>query len=49
MAMTMLADLCGDDKTKWDECAETVIRALAVRRKFWDGIVQALDTTAQAA
>ncbi|WUI04216.1 DUF3050 domain-containing protein [Spirillospora sp. NBC_00431] len=49
MAMAMLADLCGDDKTKWDECAETVILALTVRRKLWDGIVQALETTTQAA
>ncbi|MFI0486187.1 DUF3050 domain-containing protein [Actinomadura sp. 9N215] len=49
MAMTMLADLCGDDQAKWDECAQTVIHALTVRRKLWDGIVQALDAPVPAA
>lgn len=39
MAMAMLADLCGDDKTKWDECAEAVVTALRARVALWDGIV----------
>jgi Protein of unknown function (DUF3050) len=48
MAMAMLADLCGDDKAKWDECGETVVRALTARRELWDGIVKALDADAVA-
>ncbi|MDG6106607.1 DUF3050 domain-containing protein [Dactylosporangium aurantiacum] len=43
MAMAMLADLCGDDRTKWDECGATVIEALRARVGLWDGIVAALD------
>ncbi|RSM81651.1 DUF3050 domain-containing protein [Kibdelosporangium aridum] len=39
MAMQMLADLCGDDDTKWAECEETINRALAARTKLWDGIL----------
>jgi hypothetical protein len=39
MAMQMLADLCGDDKTKWRQCAETVNLALAARYELWDGIL----------
>jgi hypothetical protein len=41
MAMQMLADLCGDDGTKWRECAETVNLALAARSRLWDGILAA--------
>lgn len=39
MAMQMLADLCGDDEEKWQECEETVNLALAARSRLWDGIV----------
>ena len=42
MAMQMLADLCGDDEAKWEECAATVKRALAARAKLWDGILLAI-------
>jgi hypothetical protein len=42
MAMQMLADLCGDDATKWEECAATVNRALQARVRLWDGIVAAI-------
>jgi hypothetical protein len=42
MAMQMLADLCGDDDAKWEECAATVKRALAARAKLWDGILIAI-------
>ena len=31
MAMQMLADLCGDDDARWQECAKTVHSALAAR------------------
>jgi hypothetical protein len=42
MAMQMLADLCGDDTTKWTDCATTVIDALDARVRLWDGIVAAI-------
>jgi hypothetical protein len=42
MAMQMLADLNGDDEAKWDECAQTVNRALEARVRLWDGIVRAI-------
>jgi hypothetical protein len=42
MAMQMLADLCGEDRAKWAECAETVNLALAARTRLWDGILAAI-------
>jgi len=42
MAMQMLADLCGDDQTKWRECADTVNSALDARMRLWDGILAAI-------
>ena len=42
MAMQMLADLCGDDDTKWQECADTVNAALAARARLWDDILAAV-------
>jgi len=41
MAMQMLADLCGEDRVKWADCAETVNLALAARARLWDGILAA--------
>lgn len=42
MAMQMLADLCGDDDTKWRECAQTVNDAFTARVRLWDGILTAI-------
>jgi hypothetical protein len=42
MAMQMLADLCGDDQAKWQECAGAVTGALEARVRLWDGIVSAI-------
>jgi hypothetical protein len=42
MAMQMLADLCGDDETKWREAAETVNAALDARHRLWTGIHTAI-------
>lgn len=44
MAMAMLADLCGHDRNKWDQCSATIISALQARVSLWDGIITALDT-----
>ena len=49
MAMQMLADLCGEDSTKWAECAETVNLALTARSRLWDGILAAIGDQAAAA
>ncbi len=46
MAMQMLADLCGDDRDKWDECVAAVQGALAARIGLWDGISAALTSKA---
>jgi len=42
MAMQMLADLCGDDEVKWQECAGAVTSALSARVRLWDGITAAI-------
>ena len=42
MAMQMLADLCGDDDVKWQECADTVNAALEARYQLWSGIHTAI-------
>lgn len=44
MAMQMLADLCGDDEQKWQDCAHTVNTALAARAQLWDHILEAIKT-----
>jgi hypothetical protein len=38
MAMQMLADLCGEDDSKWAQCEETINLALLARTRLWDGI-----------
>jgi hypothetical protein len=48
MAMQMLADLCGDDDIRWQECAETVNLALSARFQLWDGILLAIRERAAA-
>ena len=47
MAMQMLADLCGDDRDKWNECVAAVRAALAARIGLWDGIMAALASEAR--
>ena len=46
MAMQMLADLCGDDDEKWQECVGAVNSALAARVRLWDGITTAISDSA---
>jgi Protein of unknown function (DUF3050) len=48
MAMQMLADLCGDDELKWQQCAETVNQALEARCRLWDGVLAAIRDRAAA-
>jgi len=42
MAMQMLADLCGDDEQKWQECVGAVTSTLTARVGLWDGITAAI-------
>jgi hypothetical protein len=49
MAMQMLADLCGEDRAKWADCAETINLALAARARLWDGILAAIGDRVPAA
>ena len=46
MAMQMLADLCGDDDIRWQQCVDTVNQALAARCRLWDGILAAIRADA---
>jgi hypothetical protein len=48
MAMQMLADLCGDDATRWEQCADAAARTLRARARFWDGILEAMRIPAGA-
>jgi hypothetical protein len=44
MAMQMVADLCGEDATKWRQCADAANAALAARSRLWDGILAAINS-----
>lgn len=44
MAMQMLADLCGDDEEKWQDCEQTINIALGARVRLWDGILAAINS-----
>jgi Protein of unknown function (DUF3050) len=46
MAMQMLAELCGDDPSRWAECEDTVTAALRARIRLWDGISAAIGQPA---
>jgi hypothetical protein len=47
MAMQMLADLCGDDDSRWKECSSTVNSALEARIRLWDGVLAAIEERTQ--
>jgi hypothetical protein len=38
MALRMIAELCGDDESKWDEAETAAVFALQSRLRLWDGI-----------
>jgi hypothetical protein len=42
MAMAMVAEICGDDHAKWDDCARTVTASIKARGRLWDGVVAAI-------
>jgi hypothetical protein len=40
LALKMIADLCGDDETLWDEAASAAESAIQARLALWDGILE---------
>jgi hypothetical protein len=44
MALRMVAELCGDDATKWQEATDAAEMALRARIALWDGIAASLKT-----
>ena len=42
ISLKMVAELCGEDTTKWDEVLETAKEALKFRLKLWDHITEAI-------
>ncbi len=45
MALQMVAELCGEDDTKWREAEEAAEAALLARIELWNGIVASLKTS----
>lgn len=41
LALEMVAELCGDDATKWKEAELASIEALEVRARLWDAVIDA--------
>jgi pyrroloquinoline quinone (PQQ) biosynthesis protein C len=46
LSLRMVADLCGDDETLWEEAAAAAESAIAARLTLWDGIYAAIHATA---
>jgi hypothetical protein len=38
MAVTMLAELCGDDERRWGEAADAALTALTARLTLWSTV-----------
>jgi hypothetical protein len=39
LALEMVAELCGNDATKWKEAEAASIEALEIRAKLWDAVI----------
>lgn len=44
LSLQMVAQLCGNDATKWQEASVMAQQALRQRIKLWDGVVAAMET-----
>jgi len=44
LSLQMLASLCGNDDSKWQQAYEEAERALIKRKEFWDAILLALQS-----
>jgi hypothetical protein len=43
LSIEMVELLCGDDEEKWKEAEETAQKALVMRKKLWDGVVESIN------
>ena len=48
MATQMIATLCGDDDGKWQVAQEAAWKSLEARKRFWDGMHQAMRDADEA-
>ncbi len=48
MALRMVADLCGDDDSKWAEAERAAVFALESRIRFWNGIADRITAAKQS-
>jgi hypothetical protein len=39
----MVADLCGDDLTLWEEASQAAEEALRARLRLWDGVLTLIE------
>jgi hypothetical protein len=44
LSLRMVADLCGDDETLWEESTSAAESAIAARLALWDGILANINT-----
>jgi hypothetical protein len=44
LATAMVQELCGDDPEKWAEAIQYATRALQMRKRLWDGILEQVNT-----
>ena len=40
LALEMVAELCGNDDTKWQEASQASLKALEIRAQLWDAILE---------
>ena len=40
LALEMVAELCGNDDTKWEEASQASLKALEIRAQLWDAILE---------
>jgi Protein of unknown function (DUF3050) len=43
MAVAMMAEICGEDREKWDACAAVITSSLEARADLWTRIVESLE------